>query len=399
MTRATDVLVIGAGPAGASAAHACATAGLDVTVVDRSPFPRDKVCGDALIPDALRALRVMGLGEAVAGQAYPVRELRLFPPEGPAVRLAGEFQCVPRVTLDQLLIDAAVDAGATFLPGVQAHGPLVEDGVVCGARVRDGAREVPMRARYTLLATGADPAMLGAFGVGDLVRANAVAVRSYLAVDADVAKEVDYLTISYDAQICPGYGWIFPGPGGIFNVGVGWFLGTAQRGADGLRALLDTFLRSFPLARRLLVTARLRPSVRGAQIRTSLRGARFGRPGLLVVGEAAGSTYAATGEGIGKAMEIGRLGAELVGEHLRANRSPDTLSGRYEQEVRRRYARRFAAYEIAQRWSSRPWLVNLLARRANRGAFVRRQLEELIAETGDPRDLFSARGLLKALVA
>ena len=92
-----DALVIGAGPAGAAAAWALARAGHDVALIDREVFPRDKTCGDGLIPDSLEALDEMGLREATLRDAFRPPALHLVAPSGEAVRLAGEFLCLPRI--------------------------------------------------------------------------------------------------------------------------------------------------------------------------------------------------------------------------------------------------------------------------------------------------------------
>jgi flavin-dependent dehydrogenase len=136
---------------------------------------------------------------------------------------------------------------------------------------------------------------------------------------------------------------------------------------------------------------------RGAPLRTGLAGARFGRPGLLALGEAAAMTYPATGEGIGKAMESGLLAARLVQDVAGGSRSADGLHDVYESEFRQRFGPRYSGYGVAEAWSARPWLLNLLIRRAASGSFVRGQLESLVAEQGHPRDLFSAKGLVTAV--
>src|SRR5688500_391434 len=99
-----DVLVIGAGPAGAAAAWALARAGRHVALVDRETFPRDKTCGDGLIPDSLGALDAMGVREAIAREAVAPRALHIMAPSGESVRVRGDFLCLPRLRLDALLV-------------------------------------------------------------------------------------------------------------------------------------------------------------------------------------------------------------------------------------------------------------------------------------------------------
>jgi len=109
------------------------------------------------------------------------------------------------------------------------------------------------------------------------------------------------------------------------------------------------------------------------------------------------TTYSATGEGIGKALESGVLAAEVVGGALDGQAGDGELEQAYQAEFRRRFAGRYRAYRLAQRWAGSALLMNVLARRARAGGFVQSQLESLLAERGDAEDLFSTRGLLRAL--
>ena len=109
-----DVLVVGAGPAGSGAARVLACAGLRVLLTDRHAFPRDKVCGDALIPDSLAALATLGLRDRVDGAAYVSRVIRIYAPDGEYAELRGECAALPRSAFDELLVSGAIEAGAQF---------------------------------------------------------------------------------------------------------------------------------------------------------------------------------------------------------------------------------------------------------------------------------------------
>src|SRR5687767_6434378 len=135
--QAFDVLVIGAGPAGAAAARRAALSGLSVALVDRSEFPRDKVCGDALIPDALHALTNLGMLERVVPVSLQSSGVRVYAPNGMSVALSGRSACVPRRLLDETLQAGALEAGATFRAPLKVVAPLIQGQTIVGGRFRD----------------------------------------------------------------------------------------------------------------------------------------------------------------------------------------------------------------------------------------------------------------------
>jgi geranylgeranyl reductase family protein len=390
-----DVLVVGGGPAGSAAARWLALRGLRVVLADRRTFPRHKVCGDGLISDALEACSTLGLRERVAQKSVHVTELRVYPPVGRHVSLSGDFACVPRHDLDLLLWDAAVEAGAIGRSGLDAVHALESGGHVAGARFRTPQGDREIRARMTILATGANSTTLGAFGLGVPGRPNAVAGRAYFEAPSGVTVGRQPLVIAYDLHWCPGYGWIFPSPGNRFNIGVGLFTSAS---ASRLREFWRAFTTRFAPAARIVRESEQLTPFQGAPIRSGLTGAGFGRPGMLAVGEAAAMTYSATGEGIGKALESGMMAAATAAACLEGRESIETAHERYGEEFRARFLLRYRAYEVAQAWAAHPLVLSVLAARARAGRFARGELEALIAERGDLRRLFSVSGLLAALV-
>jgi geranylgeranyl reductase family protein len=403
MQRATaEILIVGAGPSGAAAAHVLAAHGRDVLLVDRSTFPRDKVCGDALIPDALNALRCLGLDQRVSAESRPSSSVRVYAPHGRYVSADVDVGCIPRRRLDDLLLQAALASGARIAPPYALAQALEHQGRVVGATFAscDGADALTVHAHFTLLATGAAVRPLELFSVAQRRSPSALAARVYVRVPRDVASKSQHFSISIDRAISPGYGWIFPGPDDVFNVGVGYFTDTTRSPpSTNLRTLLARFLASFAPARDLMSRACSVSTVRGAPLRTALTGAALARPGLLVIGEAAGLTYPFTGEGIGKAMESGIVAGEILARCTDASQSGrDEAARRYAAAIRARFDARFRAYRLAQRWLSRPALSDFLAWRGTAGTYVGEQLRSLLLETADPRALFSLGGVLRALV-
>ncbi len=391
-----DVLVVGAGPAGSACAQWLARAGFDTVLVDQHDFPRDKVCGDGLIPDAHAALRRLGVHEQVMAEAQRATHLGCVAPRGGRIDVPGTLAVLPRKRLDDILCRAAVTAGVNLYTPWRLAAVVEEGGAVVGARLVQGEREHAVRARWTVLATGAVPQALLASGMSTRQTPSGVALRGYLQNDA---ARITMLEVVWHPEMSGGYGWIFPCGQGVYNVGVGAADSHAQRN-DGsgakrelnLREMFDAFTRVYEPARKLVHAGAWAAPLKGAPLRCSLDGARLSRPGLLVTGEAAGSTYAFTGEGIGKAMETGLIAAEAL-----STRSDDaTVRAQYEARVMA-LKPRFELYDRANRINRFPWLADILVWRAQRNARLLRRMSGVLEETSNPGNLVSAKGLMRII--
>lgn len=395
-----EVLVIGAGPAGSAAAIVLARAGVDVVLVDQHAFPRDKVCGDGLIPDAHHALDALGVLDAVLARAHTAGHVGCVGPRGGRVDVPGTLAVLPRRELDQIVCDAAVAAGARMHAPLRFVATVEQDGVVVGARLQHGGVEREIRARWLLLATGAVPQGLMAAGMSLRHTPSGVALRGYVRNDAMVGR-LDALEIVWHRALAPGYGWIFPCRDGVFNIGVGFADGHHQRRSGkrtrreaNLRQVFDDFTRFYAPARELMQGGTPLGPLKGAPLRFTLDGARFSRPGLLVTGEAAGSTYSFTGEGIGKALETGMQAAAAVLGGRSGHAGDAEVRATYEAGLQA-LKPRFDLYQRANLVNRFPWLVDLVIWRAGKSARLVRRMSGVLNETANPGQLLTMRGLFK----
>jgi len=376
---------------------------MHTVLIDAQAFPRDKVCGDGLIPDAHAALQRLGVYDEVMAAAQRARHVACIGPRGERVDVPGRLAVLPRRELDDIVCRAAVRAGAVLHAPARFEAPLLDGQRVVGARVRvhDTTREI--RARQVVLATGAVPQALIAAGLCERRTPSAVALRGYVHHPA-MSERITELEVVWHKRLRKGYGWIFPCRDGVFNIGVG-LIHSHTKQTDGrqtmqdvnLREMFATFCEVYAPARELTRGGTMVGEIKGAPLRCSLNGARLTRPGMMVTGEAAGSTYAFSGEGIGKAMETGMLAARALidartGAVAADAAALDAAHAPYEAAIAA-LKPRFELYERANRVNEHPWLADLLIWRANKSARILRRMEGVLEETGNPGNLISLRGI------
>ncbi|MCF6744800.1 geranylgeranyl reductase family protein [Blastococcus sp. KM273128] len=334
---ATDVLVVGAGPAGAAAAAWAARAGSDVVLADAAVFPRDKTCGDGLTPRAIAELDQLGLGEWARSKTRN-RGLRAagFGREWQLPWPGGAFpdhgSAVPRTELDARIRQVAVDAGAVPVDGARAV-DVDRDGDRVRAVVFEDADGVTstIGCRRLVVADGVRSPLgrlLGREWHRDT--AYGVAARSYVrsgrSDDEWISSHLELR--GTEGELLSGYGWVFPlgREAGEVNLGVGT-LATARRPAGvQLKALLEFYAETRRAEWRLDgpvrdVTSALLP----------MGGAVSGVAGRnwALVGDAAGCVNPLNGEGIDYGLETGRMLAGLLAEDDWAAAWPATLRRHY----------------------------------------------------------------------
>lgn len=328
-----DVIVVGAGPGGSSAAYHCAAAGLSVLLLDKASFPRDKICGDGLTPRAVAELARMGVplreedgwirnvGLRVLGGGHVVElpwpELSSYPSYG----LARS-----RMSLDHLLLEHARAAGAKVQERTNVTGPLLDErtGRVVGVEARpvdaNGKRAgdpVTYRAPVVIAADGVSARLATGMGLEKRMdRPMGVAVRTYFTTPRHDDPWMESHLELWDgaphrSNLMPGYGWIFSLGDGTANVGLGSVSSTAAATKVDYKDLFAKWMANAPAEWEFSPENQIGP-VRGAALPMGFnRGPLYGR-GLMLVGDAAGMISPFNGEGIAYALQAGRVAADAI---------------------------------------------------------------------------------------
>jgi flavin-dependent dehydrogenase len=352
-------------------------------VLERAAYPREKVCGDALIADSIHALERATLSHEIEMRAMETTSLRFFSPSEIEVVIPTRALVIKRVDFDEVLARAAADAGAVI---AQATVESIERGEPASLRIR--YLTTPLQARIVIVATGANVRLLAPLGMVERAGPTIIAIRRYIRSK----EQIDQLMFSFDRAIAPGYAWLFPLRDGEYNVGCG----TAYGGKRvDLTAILDRFLHDFAPLRRFTEGITHMEPVKGAVLRSGLRGTTaWCPPNVLAIGETIGTTFPLTGEGIGKAMETGERAAAVV-LHALAENDLGALA-KFPEEIDALRIR-YRGYELAERWLAIPWRTDLVARLARRSRHAICCAEAVLNETSDPREIFSLRGLWNML--
>jgi len=312
-----DVVVAGAGPAGAAAAIILAQAGLHTVVVDQKAFPRDKVCGDFLSPLALQQLRTLGVDRKRAiARSNCIHDAAVFldgthlltqpipTPDGLPVS-----RVIPRKTLDHVLVNQARSVGADIRLTCRLISFEVEPDHV-RVSIRRDHTDQQITARVLIGADGSTSAVARLMrGSGPADDDRIIAVRAYF---EGVAGPSDRADLYFGSGSFPGYCWLFPVGGGAANVGLGALRNTLPAGGEHLRTQLESMIATDAALGRRLGSARRSANIVGWPLTTYNSEDPLVGNRTLLVGDAAGLINPLNGEGIQYALLSGIWAGETV---------------------------------------------------------------------------------------
>jgi menaquinone-9 beta-reductase len=420
-----DVIVVGAGPGGSAAAYHLATAGLDVLLLEKTSFPREKVCGDGLTPRAVKALTAMGI-PVEPGDGWLINKgLRIIGGGGRIELAWPDLSSFPgygtvrtRTDFDQLLARHAQKAGVRLLENIAVTGLTIDErtGRVTGVTAREtaappaeGAARASRRPQGAQRNFGA-PLILAADGNSSRLsvsmglrtrpdRPLGVAVRTYYKTPRH---DDDYLEAWLDLwdgnQLLPGYGWIFGMGDGTSNVGLGLLNTSDAFGNIDYRALLKRWLAAMPPEWGLVEDNMTQP-VRGAALPMGFNRTPHYTRGLVLVGDAGGMVNPFNGEGIAYAMESGELAARSVVQALARPTAAGTerVLESYPSALKQAYGGYYTLGRTFVKAIGHPSFMRFATRHGIKRPAVMRMTMKLLGNLTEPRDGDAVDRVINAL--
>jgi geranylgeranyl reductase family protein len=396
-----DLVIVGAGPAGCTAALNLSDSGLRVALVDQAELPAEKTCGDALSGTVLSVIRRM------PGNCF--KEFLALEPKTPSwgIRFAapnGELLDVPFVlekTADtpppgylckRIIFDGFLQQKVRELTSFTLTGNLPVKQILKEKEgfILNGEKE-DLRCRMILGADG-DHSTVGRILAGQSTnyKQYCLGARTYFTGVRDLHSE-NFIELHFLEEMLPGYLWIFPMADGVSNVGIGILYEKMKTLPGSLSALLEKTIHSHPSVSHRFDGAEMKGKIEAHGLPLGPDSKAISGDGFLLVGDAASLVDPFTGEGIGNAMVSGEIAAGMIREAFAANDLSGKFLRQYDERIRKRLQRELKTSHRIQELSSHPALFNLVVRKANRNNELKEVFTKMYTSQ-DARDMLKSPG-------
>ncbi len=397
----SQVLIIGGGPAGSSAAYFLAKQGIKVTLLDKDTWPRDKICGGALTANCLPVLEKMDVIEQVEQKAdFKYNGYIIHSSEGEQIKASvrcraenGLSKQIPycyvikRDSFDEILLNKAKKVGANVMTGVEAK--EVEEGEPSKVTTKDGRT---FEADILIVADGSGGPITRHF-TKDIHKGSAMAVRGYYSGVKDVGEVIEFFL---DDGIGYGYGWLFPLGDGKINIGVGLDVAFLKRRKKNVRQVFKEMLEK-PQIKDRMAEAKLEGKLEAFPLRMGFDKDAFRHNRILFAGDSAKLIYPLSGEGIAAALQSGEMAASTIAKVYQSSAPDYKRLARYEIECRESFSDfKFATW--LQKMMSRPRIQRFFYKNSVYDEKLGQRAISVLEHSSDVRTFFNLRTIAKSFV-
>ena len=407
MSNSYDIIIIGAGPAGTSAALYAHKLGLNTVIVDKSTFPRDKICGDALSGKSIRYMKELNILDEVSKlKGSKIKRVTFGSPSHKQFDIylsnphhthhAGtikEGYVIPRETFDNFLFQKAQDI-TEIRPGFNFSEVIYQDGKIVGIKGTQNKQKYEIFAPIILGCDGAKSTLVRKMGFyAENEENTAIAIRCYY---EGVKGLSDQIELHFVDEVLPGYFWLFPAGDNIANVGIGLSKKQAKKDERKLAEILDEVTQSKYFKDRFSKSKRLE-NPKG----WSLPLGRVKRPsfgdGFMLLGDAAGLIDPFTGEGIGNAMASAKFAIEISAEALKKKDFSKKMFSKYHQLVWDELGSELKTSTKLQDIAQYRILLNFVINKASRSKEIQDIISGMLTREGPRNKLSNPLFYLKVL--
>ncbi len=400
-----DVIVVGGGPGGATTAAFLGQAGLNVLLLEKAQFPRDKTCGDAISGKSMGILRKLGLVDHVKDAPNARIEGVIFSsPNGKMVTIpfpprsdhSAPGFCCRRMVFDNILFQNAKKY-ANVLEKHAVNDVIVENGFVVGVRATDLATnsQKEFRAKVVVGSDGSQSIVAKRMGRLDTPDDhNCTALRIYYKNVKDLTPNIE---LHFVDTVMPGYFWIFPLENGLCNVGIGMVTSDMKKSKVNLKQVTLDAIAKHPMFKARFEGAEAVGPVLGWTLPFGSHHRKSYGNGFLLVGDAASLIDPFTGEGIGNAMTSGFIASQVIGSALAKNDVSENALQPYDEQLWAEIGPELKTSYDLQRIGRHTFLLNLVVGKAASSQKVRDTISGMLGNEEAKKEFTGPLFYLKLL--
>jgi len=401
-----DVIIVGAGPAGTCAALYGHRQGLKTLLLDKSQFPRDKTCGDALSGKSVKVLDDLGLISGVDNLNGSIIKRIIFgnPRHSECELLLDKSlnkkhikhgYVIPRIAFDNFMLEEAKKV-SKYEDGFTVNDLIFDNNnIVVGVKGRTkNGEEKEFRGNLVFGADGPSSIVSKKAGLYDMnMEHTAVGIRCYY---ENVKDLTDQIELHYVKEMNPGYFWIFPAGQNRANIGVGLLKSIVKKEERKLSDIMLDVIDSENFRHRFKDAVPMEKPKGWNLPFGSIKRENHG-DGFLLLGDAAGLVDPFTGEGIGNALVSGRIAAEVAAKAKENNNFTKEYLKYYDQELWGYLGNELSTSSKLLKLAHSKFLLNFVIDRAARNEKVRNLISGMLADEIPKSELSNPLFYLKIL--